>query len=34
MAFSAATSAHVTFKPGDVIKDRYTLLRQIGAGTY
>ncbi|KAA6401388.1 MAG: putative Tau-tubulin kinase 1 [Streblomastix strix] len=34
MAFSAATCAHVTFKPGDVIKDRYTLLRQIGAGTY
>ncbi|KAA6403217.1 MAG: putative protein serine/threonine kinase [Streblomastix strix] len=26
--------ARVPFKPGDVIKERYTLLRQIGAGTY
>ncbi|KAA6379150.1 MAG: putative Solute carrier family 22 member 7 [Streblomastix strix] len=34
MTLSNPTSAVVPFKAGDVIKDRYTLIRQIGAGTY
>ncbi|KAA6400740.1 MAG: putative Tau-tubulin kinase 2 [Streblomastix strix] len=28
------TAAQVPFKPGDIIKEQYTLQRQIGAGTY